>query len=75
MKNKIYENSCYVVLTGLIIGQCVIGKWYLLGQSFYLVCNLIQVARDFILNRPKADKVKDIVCTVITIGLIVIWVL
>jgi hypothetical protein len=70
MKEKIFENLCYVVLVGLIVAQCVIGKWYLIGQGLYLVCNLIQVTRDFALQRARADKVKDISCTAITIGLI-----
>ena len=72
MKEKIFENLCYVVLVGLIVAQCVIGKWYLVGQGLYLLCNAIQVTRDFVLQRAVADKVKDIACTAITIGLILI---
>ena len=72
MKEKFFENMCYVVLIGLIVAQCVIGKWYLVGQGLYLLCNVIQVTRDFVLTRARADKVKDIACTAITIGLILI---
>ena len=72
MREKVFENLCYVVLVGLIVAQCVIGKWYLVGQGLYLACNGIQVTRDFMLNRARADKVKDIACTAITIGLILI---
>lgn len=71
-KTKLFENFGYVVLMGLIIAQCVIGKWYLVGQGIYLTCNIISVVRSFILNRPKADKIKDLSCTAITIGLILI---
>lgn len=70
MKEKVFESLCYVVLVGLIVAQCVIGKWYLVGQGLYLFCNLIMVTRDFVLKRARADKVKDISCTAITIGLI-----
>ena len=70
MKEKVFESLCYVVLAGLIVAQCVIGKWYLVGQGLYLFCNLIMVTRDFALKRARADKVKDISCTAITIGLI-----
>lgn len=69
---KIIENLNYVVLMGLIIAQCVIGKWYLVGQSIYLMCNVISVTRSIILKRPKADKIKDFSCTAITIGLILL---
>ena len=72
MKIKIFENMQYLVLAGLIIAQCVIGKWYLIGQTIYLFCNVISVIRDYVLKRPTADKVKDYACTAITIGLILI---
>lgn len=69
-KQRVFENFGYVVLMGLIIAQCVIGKWYILGQCIYLACNVISVVRSFVLKRPKADKIKDFSCTAITIGLI-----
>lgn len=69
---KLFENLNYVVLIGLIIGQCIIGRWYLLGQCTYLLCNLISTTRSFVLKRPKADKIKDCSCTAITIGLILL---
>ena len=72
MSNKTIENLNYIVLMGLIIAQCVIGKWYLVGQGIYLACNLISAIRSFVLKRPKADKIKDLSCTAITIGLILI---
>jgi hypothetical protein len=72
MKEKIFENLGYVGLIGLIVAQCVIGKWYLVGQGIYLICNTISVTRDFVLKRPKADKIKDLSCTAITIGLILL---
>ena len=72
MNEKVFENLSYVVLVGLIVAQCVIGKWYLVGQGLYLLCNGIMVTRDFLLKRPRADKVKDCSCTAITIGLILI---
>ena len=72
MSNKTIENLNYIVLMGLIIAQCVIGKWYLVGQGIYLACNLISATRSFVLKRQKADKIKDLSCTAITIGLILI---
>lgn len=72
MKEKIFENLSYVGLAGLIIAQCIIGKWYIAGQAVYLLCNLIFLSRSFILKRPIADKIKDSSCTAITIGLILL---
>ena len=69
---KIFEGLGYIVLIGLIVGQCIIGKWYVAGQTVYLLCNVISVTRSFVLKRPKADKVKDICCTAITVGLILL---
>jgi hypothetical protein len=70
MKKKIFENLQYVVLVGLIIGQCTVGSNFYLGQSVYLACNLISVSRNFVLHRATADKVKDSCCLGITLGLI-----
>lgn len=72
-RTKLVENLQYVVLAGLIIAQCVIGSHYLLGQGIYLFCNVLSLVRCFLLKRPKADIVKDVCCTAITMGLIGIW--
>lgn len=68
--NKFFENLQYVVLAGVIIGQCVVGTNFYLGQFIYLICNLISFVRDFVLDRPNADRIKDCACTAITLGLI-----
>ena len=70
MKDKIFENLQFVVLVGLIVGQCVVGSNFYLGQFIYLGCNTISTVRNFALNRALADKVKDCACFGITLGLI-----
>lgn len=67
-KYKIFERLQYLVFVLLIAGQITIGKNYLFGQFLYLCANFISVSRCFVLQRPKADKVKDIGCSCITIG-------
>lgn len=68
---KFFESTAgYLVLALLIIAQCVIRQTYVGGQFIYLAANLIAVTRCFVLNRPRADKVKDISCTAITLGLL-----
>ena len=68
---KIVENAQYITLALLIIAQCVVGGNFYLGQGIYLAANVISVFRCFALERPAADKVKDIACTAVTVGLIV----
>lgn len=70
MKEKFFENLQFVVLIGLIVAQCLVGSNFYLGQFIYLGCNTISVARNFALDRPLADKVKDCACFGITLGLI-----
>ena len=70
MKEKIFENLQFVTLVLLIVGQCVVGANFYVGQFVYLAANTISVSRSFILNRPISDKVKDCACLGITIGLI-----
>lgn len=67
---KFFENLQYAVLAGLIIAQCVIGSDFYIGQFIYLLCNTTSVIRNYVLDRPLADKVKDWCCTGVTIGII-----
>lgn len=67
---RLVENLQYVTLVLLIVGQCTVGSVFYIGQSAYLVANLISVFRCFALNRPMSDKVKDISCLAITLGLL-----
>jgi len=69
---KFFENLQYVTLVLLIVGQCTVGSLFYVGQVMYLVANVISVTRCFALNRPMADKIKDICCLAITIGLLFI---
>lgn len=70
-KMKFFESGAgYLVLVLLIIAQCVIRVSYVGGQFLYLAANFLAVSRAFVLCRPKADKVKDVACTAITIGLL-----
>lgn len=70
-KTTVFERLQYLVFILLIVGQVTIGKNYILGQSAYLMANVISVTRCFVLKRPKADKVKDFGCTGITVGCLV----
>lgn len=68
---KFFENTAGdIVLALLIIAQCVIRVSYAGGQFLYLAANILALVRCFVLNRQRADKVKEISCLAITIGLL-----
>lgn len=69
MTEKFVENLQFATLILLIVGQCTVGANFWLGQSFYLIANIISVFRCFALDRPVADKIKDCACMGVTIGL------
>ena len=70
--NLFWECVGYFTLALCIFGQITVGSWYLLAQFAYLVANVCGVVRDFALELPSANKVRDIVFTAITIALIVV---
>lgn len=74
MNNKTQDNIGYVVMGLLLIGQVTVGWLFMVGQCAYLIGNILNVVRDFKLNRPKADKVKNICFTAITLGLIILYI-
>ncbi|MBQ8793092.1 MAG: hypothetical protein IJZ62_05940 [Clostridia bacterium] len=63
----------YVGLILCVVGQITVGYWYLVAQVVYLVANITSVIRDFALGLPNANKVKDVVFTGITVGLIIVY--
>lgn len=71
-KEKFWENSMYAVIVLLVIGQITVGWLFYVGQGAYLIGNIISVLRDFKMDRPKADKIKNLLFTAITIGLIML---
>lgn len=73
--NKVWENLGLVVLALLIIAQCVVGGNYLGGQLFYLAANVLAITRSFKLKRGAGDKVKDVTCGALTLGLIGLYLL
>jgi hypothetical protein len=69
---KFWDNIGYLVLVLLLIGQVTVGWAFFIGQGAYLIGNIINLVRDFKLDRPKADKIKNTCFTAITMGLIII---
>lgn len=71
--NIIWECVGYITLALCVFGQITVGYWYIIAQCAYLVANLASVVRDFALNLPMANKVRDICFTAITAALLVIY--
>lgn len=71
-QNPFWEVIGYIGLAGTVAGQIIVGYWYLLAQGIFLVCNLGYTIRSFAIHQMSADKVKNIVFTAITVGLIII---
>ena len=61
----------YVAMFMTVLGQCIVGNMFYVGQGLFLTANVIYLTRDFKLNRPKADKIKNTLFTAITVGIIV----
>ena len=70
--NAFWDTMGYLTLALCVIGQITVGYGYLFAQFVYLTANVISSIRDFSLNLPRPNKIKDIAFTAITIGLIVI---
>lgn len=66
----VWENLQLLCLGLTIAGQILIGGSYIIGQGIWLVSNVICLCRDFVLNRPAADKIKNAVLTAITATLV-----
>ena len=68
----LWETIGYITLLLCVIGQITVGWYFILAQSLYLLANIIGVIRDIALKLPRANLVRDIVFTGITIALIII---
>lgn len=75
---KLWKNDTFWEIVGYstlalcIFGQIAVGYIYMTAQVAYLVANVLSVVRDFALDLPRANKVRDVVFTGITLALIAI---
>ena len=72
MKKKFWEIIGYISLVGLIIGQITIGFNFWIGQTAYLISNIIITIRCFAIKQNTSDKVKNIALLSICIGIMII---
>ena len=69
---KFFINILYVAVVLTVIGQCLVGSSFYLGQGAFLIANIVYCVRDCVLRRPKADKIKNFTFLGITLGLILL---
>ena len=72
---KLITNFAYVSIILTVIGQCTVGAAFYVGQGAYLLANIVNCARDVVLQRPRADKIKNFTFLGITMGLILLRIL
>jgi len=69
---KFVENLQLLGLGLTIIGQVLVRfDLALIAQLIWLVANLIALGRDFYLERPWADKIKNSALSALTLSLII----
>lgn len=71
MVTKLAENAAYLALCMTIAGQIVSTQSVLAAQIIWFVANVINIARDYVLDRPRADKIRDWALCGITGGIII----
>lgn len=71
-KELIWENLQVLTLALTIAGQALVGGLYLVAQCVWLIANVIAFSRNFILQRPLADKIKDGAMCGLTSALIIL---
>lgn len=75
---KLWHNSTlwevigYAALAFCILAQITVGYMFVLAQVIYAIANIMNIVRDYALDLPMANKVRDIVFLAISIGLIII---
>lgn len=74
-RTALWEVVGYVALIGCVLGQIIVGYWYMFAQIVYLICNISMTVRCFAIHQQPADKVKNCVFTAITLGLIILRIL
>ena len=69
---KLVENLQLLGLGLTIIGQVLVRfDLALVAQSIWLTANLIALGRDFYLERPAADKIKNSCLSALTLALVI----
>lgn len=58
-KEQRWENVALLCFGLTVLGQGFCGSLYLVAQGVWLIANVISLIRNIVLQRPKADKMRD----------------
>lgn len=73
--SKAWENAAIACFGLTVLGQGLVGGLYLVAQFIWLTANIISLVRNVVLERPKADKMRDAGLIGLTVALIMLRVL
>lgn len=58
-KEQRWENIALLCFGLTVLGQGLVAGFYLIAQFVWLTANIISLVRNIVLQRPKADKMRD----------------
>lgn len=67
-----WENIALLCFALTVAGQGLVGGFYLVAQFVWLTANVVSLIRNIVLQRPKADKLRDAGLIGLTVTLIVL---
>lgn len=71
-QNRGWENAAILCFALTVAGQGLVGGLYLVAQGIWLTANIISLVRNIVLDRPKADKLRDAGLIGLTMALIIL---
>jgi hypothetical protein len=72
MQNKIYEIAGYIAIALTVVGQIVINMSAIMGQSLWMVANILYLIKAVKQNMGKAEIIRNVIMSAITTGLIIL---
>ena len=72
---KVWEIVNYIALVGLVVGQITIGFFFYIGQTTFLVTDIVILIRSIVIKQNKSDIIKNVCMTAIAAGVLIIKIL
>ena len=69
---KVWEIVNYIALVGLVVGQITIGFFFYIGQTTFLVTDIVILIRSIAIKQNKSDIIKNVCMTAIAAGVLII---
>lgn len=72
---KLDELLNYLSLAAAVVGQIVLGDFFLFGQGAFAVANLMRIVRDFRTKAAISDYIRDFAFFGISVGMMFLEIL